>query len=137
MSRFSIVRCAGVVIALFLSLAVARPVSAQALDSSQAADFLGSWSITIQSPDGAVPFLLNLVDKEGKLEASIGMAGGESMVIQNVTRSGDDLVARYTMPYEGMDLPVVMTIRREGEGLQTSWDFMEGAFTTTAAGTRQ
>jgi hypothetical protein len=124
-------------VALVLSVAATGTASAQTLDSSQATDFLGSWAILLTSPDGEVPFVLSLVDKAGKVEATVGTSPTEGMVIQDISKTGDEIVAKYTMPYQGMQLPVVMSLKREGANLQTSWDFMEGAYTTTAVGTRQ
>jgi hypothetical protein len=124
-------------VALVLSVAATGTASAQTLDSSQATDFLGSWAILLTSPDGEVPFVLSLVDKAGKVEATVGTSPTEGMVIQDLSKTGDEIVAKYTMPYQGMQLPVVMSLKREGANLQTSWDFMEGAYTTTAVGTRQ
>lgn len=127
------------IVALAALLVVgAKPAIAQtSLDTAEAAAFLGRWEITLTSPDGNVPFVLDLTDAGGKLAARIGMGGEEGLEITNVTRVEDSLVARYTMPYQGMQLPVVLTMMMHGESLHSSWDFAEGGFTATAMGTKQ
>src|SRR3712207_853721 len=137
MKRSSVKRLLLSVFALAMTLGAAETASAQTLDSAQATEFLGSWSITLTSPDGEVPLVLNLVDKAGKVEATLGTSPTEGMVIPDLSKTGDEIVAKYTMPYQGMQLPVVMNLKREGANLQTSWDFMEGAYTTTSVATRQ
>ena len=137
MKPSSAIRLVLAALALVLSVATPERASAQTLDSSEAADFLGAWAITLTSPDGEVPLVLNFVDKAGKVEATMGTSPTEGMPIPELTKSGDQIIATYTMPYQGMQLPVVMTMKREGANLQTSWDFMGGAYTTTSVGTRQ
>jgi hypothetical protein len=134
MKRLRIVGPVITFLALLLVTA-ANDVSAQsALDTADAQEFLGSWTITLESPDGDFPLVVDLTDASGKLAMRVG-DGQQGQDVTNVTRTGEELVGRYTMSYQGMQIPVVVRLDREGDNVQSSWDFADGAFMTSAVGT--
>lgn len=115
------------------------PVTAAAqssVDAQWAQQFVGSWAATLQTPDGDVPVVLRVLDENGQVGVQLGNDQG-GMDIEDVQRSGEALVARYAMDYQGMEIPAVIRMTRDGDALATSWSFADGMYDTSARATRQ
>jgi hypothetical protein len=127
------VRASGSVpLLLALALAAGLPGTASAqsdLDASAAQAFLGTWSISLESPQGEFVMDLELTDASGKVAASIGseMTGGMQDVT-DVSLAGADLVLRYEFDAQGQVVPVAMTLAPNGEALDATMDFADGMF---------
>jgi hypothetical protein len=121
--------------ALFLLLPHA--VSAQSqLDTSAATAFLGSWSLSFDSPQGAFVMELEVSDSSGKIAASVGseMMGAGSQEVGDVSMAGGSLVLRYELDAQGQMVPVALTVAPDGAA---SMDFADGMFTMPGRGTKQ
>ncbi len=103
-----------------------------ALAASEGREFFGEWALTLDTPDGKVSVAFNINEARGKV--AVRFMGAEP--ITNITRSDDKLIARYQMNYQGSPIPVVLTVSRLGEHLETTWDFADGAYMTSAIATR-
>jgi hypothetical protein len=122
------------------ALAVALPVAASAqssLDTSQAQAFLGSWSVSFESPQGELVLDMVISDSSGKVAASIGaeIMGGMQDVT-NISRSGDNLVLRYEIDAQGQMAPVALTLVPDGAALNASMDFADGMFVMDGVATK-
>jgi hypothetical protein len=120
--------------AILATLAGASAADAQdiALAAEEGRDFFGDWALTLETPDGNVSVAFNIGERRGTV--AIRFMGAEP--ITNVTKSDDKLIARYQMNYQGTPIPVVLTVSRAGENLDTTWDFADGAYTTSGTATR-
>jgi hypothetical protein len=105
------------------------------LDTSQATAFLGSWSLSFESPQGTFVMELEVTDAAGKVAASIGseMMGGAMQDVTDVSRSGESLVFRYEFDAQGQLVPVALTLAPDGAA---TMDFADGAFTMPGQGTK-
>ena len=113
-------------------------VSAQsALDTSAAQAFLGSWALSMDSPQGAFVMDLEITDASGKVAASVGAdeLGGMTDVA-DVTLSGSDLVLRYSIDIQGQTAPIALTLAPDGGDLKVTMDFADGMFTMLGRGTK-
>jgi hypothetical protein len=126
-----------VLVAVAITAFGVTPVQAQAVDAEWAKQFVGSWDVKLGTPDGEVPLVLTVSEDAGALVLLLGQGGPEGQTIRTVERSGQSLVAKYEMNYQGMALPAQVTVTREGEGIATKWSFADGAFETAAPGTRR
>src|SRR3990172_4687623 len=97
----SLVRVAALV-ALMLS-PIAAAAQGSALATSEAAGFIGTWAITVESPQGAMEQMLVLKDADGKVAAELSnqLAPGV-LPITDIAKTGDDLVLKFTAEFSGM-----------------------------------
>ncbi|MEQ1857219.1 MAG: hypothetical protein ABL963_12140 [Longimicrobiales bacterium] len=129
-------RLPSVLLALALVASLSSTASAQSqLDSSQATAFLGTWSLSFDSPQGTLVIQLEIADSSGTVAASIGseMMGGGMQEVTDVTRSGESLVLSYELDAQGQLVPVALTLAPDGNA---TMDFASGAFTMGGQGTK-
>jgi hypothetical protein len=124
-----------------MALVAVLPLGATAqssLNTSEATAFLGSWSLSFESPMGELVMDLNVTDQSGKVAASMGsdMLGGMQNVT-NITKSGADLVLRYELDAQGQLVPVAVTLTVNGSAITAEMDFADGMFQMSCAGTKK
>lgn len=113
--------------------------SAQAVDATFAQQFVGSWQLTMETPGGPQAQTLTVAQADAGLAVSI--AGGEGGMpapqFTSATRKDETLVALFKLAFEGMEFPLTVNLRRDGEGLVAQWVFGDGEFQMEAKGTRK
>ena len=123
-----------------LALAMALPLSTSAqssLDASQAQSYLGTWSISFQSPQGDFIMDLALTDASGKVAATISndMMGDQD--IEDISLDGANLVLRYEIDAQGQIAPVALTLVPAGDGVNATMDFADGMFVMDGTGEKK
>ena len=116
-----------------------RVASAQSeLDASEAAAFLGTWNVSLDSDAGPIDFTLELTDQDGKVAASVGspVPGSEMTAVTDITKSGDALALAYEFDAQGQLVPVSLTLTPSGEGLTAVFEVGGGAFSAGGSATR-
>ena len=95
------------------------------LDSSEAKAFLGDWNVALEADFGAFEMGLKIQDQGGKVAASVGSPEQGMSNVTDITRSGEGLVLRYEMDYQGQLVPVsvTLTLGPDGESFTASFDF--------------
>jgi hypothetical protein len=125
------------ILAVALSgLSVSSAAAQSAIDAQWAEQFVGSWDVRLETPDGEVPMVLTVTQEGGTVGVQLGTGQG-TQPVNSVRRTGESLVASYGMNYQGMPINAVITMTRNGEALATKWSFADGAYETTAAGARR
>lgn len=133
----SLVRVAALV-ALVLS-PIAAAAQGSALATSEAAGFIGTWAITVESPQGAMEQMLVLKDADGKVAAELSnqLAPGV-LPITDIAKTGDDLVLKFTAEFSGMSFDAKITLVPDGAGkAKVSFDVMDGQFVMDGTGVRK
>ena len=118
-----------------LALIVPTAAAAQSsLDTSAAGDFMGSWELEFESPQGAFVMDLALTDSGGKVAANISneMMGGQE--VTDVSISNGNLVLRYEIDAQGQVAPVALTVTPTGTA---SMDFADGMFVMDGTAAKQ
>jgi hypothetical protein len=121
------------------ALAASLPLatSAQsALDTGQAQAFLGTWSLSMDSPQGPFVMSMEIKDMSGKVAATISNDMTGTAEVTDISRSGDDLVLRYEIDAQGQVAPVALTLTPDGEALTATMDFADGAFVMDGCATK-
>jgi len=114
------------------------PASAAAqseLASAQAADFMGNWTLTLQSDAGPMALSIDIRDADGRVAVEVASDMGRDSVT-NVTRAEEALVLRFNTDAQGQALDVVINLRPDGESLRAQVTAGGGMFAATGTATR-
>lgn len=88
-------------------------------------DLIGSWNLTITSPQGSHPATLNITEEGGQLAATLSGLPGPSPVA--VTTSETGVTLSFTVDYQGQAIPVVMSGKVAGTDIKGTVDYAGGA----------
>jgi hypothetical protein len=121
--------------ALFLAPAVSP---AQTLSPADAGDFMGTWTMSLESPQGPFEQELALKDKDGKVVAELTNAMMPMQVITDVTKTGADLVMKYEGNYQGNAFAATLTLTPDGASkAKVVFDVNSGTFTMSGSATKK
>jgi len=117
--------------ALVAAVAVAPVlVSAQAVSPADAAPFLGTWAITLQTPQGALEQTVTLKTTNGKVLGDITSPLQQgSQPIDEITKSGNDLVLKFQGDFQGTAFAAAITMTLDGaDKANCTFGVMNGQF---------
>jgi hypothetical protein len=125
-----------IALAVALSSAVA---TAQALTATDAGAFMGTWVLTLDSPQG--PFEQNLVLKEdgGKVVAEItNQMQPDVQKVTDISKTGADLVMKFAGNFQGNPFDAAITMTPDGtDKAKVTFDVNGGQFTMSGTGTKK
>lgn len=113
--------------------------SAQAAATADAAGFLGTWTITLDSPQGAFEQTLTLKDSGGKVlgEMTSAMQPG-AQTIDDISKSGNDLVLKFQGDFQGTPFDAAITLTPDGaDKANVTFDVMNGQFVMQGTGVKK
>ena len=97
--------------------------SASNLDVSEAAGFIGTWTLSLESDRGPFDYSMDIRDVGGKVAATLNSTAlGESMVT-DITKDGDDLTLAWDGDMQGQIVPLTLTLTPDGSQLKAAMDF--------------
>ena len=101
-----------------------------ALTATDAAPFLGTWALGLETPQGPMTMNLILKDEEGKVTGSISAdLLPDPQKITTISKDGTKLVLKYTLDAQGQLIPAQITLIPDGENKwKASFDFADGQF---------
>ena len=132
-------RALGALAIVLLAAAVPSGASSQsALNTSEAQEFLGSWTLAMTSQMGDFNMGLELTDMAGKVGAVLDFPdAGMNQSITDVTKSGTSLVLVFVGDAQGQTFDAVITLEPTGpDALDVYFDIAAGAFAMTGTGTK-
>jgi len=121
---------------------VLLPFAAKAeaqLAPADAGTFMGSWTISLDSPQGAFEQSLVLKDDGGKVvgEMSSQMAP-DVQKVTDISKKGDDLILKFQGNFQGNPFDAVITMTPDGaDKCKVSFDVNAGMFTMNGTGTKK
>lgn len=125
-----------IVLAIALSSAVA---TAQALAPADAGAFMGTWVLTLDSPQG--PMEQNVVVKEegGKVVAELSsQIQPETLKVTDITKTGADLVMKFAGNFQGNAFDAAITMTPDGaDKCKAAFDVNGGQFTMSGTGVKK
>jgi hypothetical protein len=132
MTRSAVAGSALVVGLLTFAGVTATPASAFAqaaqVSTTEAAPFLGDWTLTLQGPNGPGVFSLTVkVDKE-KVVGEIGSDQMATQAITDITKVDKALVLNYSFNYEGNAVSATVTLSPSADKITAQIDFAGGAY---------
>jgi hypothetical protein len=103
----------------------AAPVAAT---PENAAAFLGDWTLTAEGANGPATFNLTVKNDAGKVVGEISSEMQPKTPITDVWKGARDLTLRYNFDYQGMSVPVVVTLTPGADKTDALIDFADGAY---------
>jgi len=100
---------------LALSLLIASPVFAQT-------DITGDWDVTVNSPQGSNTTPVTFKQEAGKVSGMFKSPQG-TLPFEGGSMTGNDLKFTFTVNVQGMELPITLTGKVEGETMTGKADF--------------
>ena len=130
---------------LFHSLALALVLmpavaSAQAsLSPADAGDFMGTWTLTLDSPQGPFEQTLVLKDKDGKVVAEMtNQMQPEVQEVTDVTKDKESLVLKFAGNFQGNPFDAVITVSPDGaDKAKVLFDINGGQFSMSGTGAKK
>jgi hypothetical protein len=126
------------VLVVAVTLAAEAPAHAQ-LAPADAGDFMGAWTLVLESPQGPFEQELTVKEEEGKVIAVItSMIQPEGQKITDVAKVGKDLVMKFAGNYQGNAFDAKITVTPTEEGKATvAFDVNNGQFAMSGSGTKK
>jgi hypothetical protein len=125
------------ILAVVLSLS---PVAAraQALAPADAGDFMGEWTLTLDSPQGPFEQSLAVKDEAGKVVCEMtNQMQPEVQKITDVSKEKTDLVMKFAGNFQGNPFDAVITLTPDGaDKVKVNFDINGGQFAMQGTGTR-
>ena len=120
---------------LLLSPAAA---GAQGLAPADAADFMGVWTVTLESPQGTFEQTLTLKDESGKVVAELtSQMQPEAQKVTDVSIVKGDLVLKYAGNFQGNPFDAAVTLTPDGaDKAKVLFDINGGQFSMSGTGAR-
>ncbi len=113
------------------ALVVATVALAQA-PTNQA--LVGTWNLTLTSPQGTHPGTVTIKDEAGKLSGAMSGELGALPVDVKTTETG--VALSFTVDYQGQPLPIVLAGKVDGANLKGTVDYGNGSATGEFTGTK-
>jgi hypothetical protein len=126
--------------AIVAAAIVVAPLALAAQSSLAVADaskFMGTWAVDMNTPQGAFTMNLSLTDKAGKVAGEISADVMPSQEITDITKSGEDLVLKYSADVQGQAFNVKLTMSVEGAKGKVVFDAADGQFVMEGAATKK
>jgi hypothetical protein len=115
----------------------AAAVQAAIATAEDAKPFLGRWTTTFDSPQGAVTFDIEIHLDTGDPGATVSNSLIGDAEVSDVTKAGASLVLRYVAEVQGTQVPVSIALVPDGETLKADFSFMDGQYAASSVATRK
>ena len=125
-----------IALAVALSSAVA---TAQALTAADAGAFIGTWVLTLDSPQGPFEQNVLLKDEGGKVVAELSsLIQPDVQKVTDITKDKDSLVMKFAGNFQGNPFDAAITMTPDGtDKAKVSFDVNGGQFTMTGTGIKK
>jgi hypothetical protein len=123
---------------LAIAIALSTGLSAQ-ISPADAAAFMGSWALMLDTPQGSFEQSLVLKDEGGKVVAEISsQMAPEVQKVTDVSKKGNDLILKFAGNFQGNPFDAAITLIPDGtDKLKVEFDVNGGQFTMSGTGTKK
>jgi hypothetical protein len=120
---------------LLLSPAAA---GAQGVAPADAGDFMGVWTLTLESPQGPFEQNMTVRDEGGKVVAELtSQMQPEAQKVTDVSKEKGDLVLKFAGNFQGNPFDAVITLTPDGaDKAKVVFDINGGQFSMSGTGAR-
>jgi hypothetical protein len=129
----------GAIAAVALLVAPGIVAAQSALASAEATAFLGSWTLTVESPQGPFEQSLELKDVGGKVAGQLTSAlSPEPTAITDIAKDGEDLVLKFSGDFQGNAFTAKLTLTPQGtDKAKVTFDILDGQFVMDGTGVKK
>lgn len=122
-----------------LAVVISSGVAAAQLATADAGAFMGKWTLTLESPQGAFEMDLALKDEAGKVVGEMtNQMQPEVQKVTDVTKNGADVVLKFAGNFQGNPFDAAITLSPDGtDKCKVSFDINGGQFTMTGTGAKK
>jgi hypothetical protein len=122
-----------------LAIALSTGLGAAQLTVADAGAFMGTWSLNLESPQGAFEQTMVLKDEGGKAVAEISsQMAPDVQKVTDVSKKGDDLVLKFAGNFQGTAFDAEITLVPDGtDKVKVTFDVNGGQFTMSGTGTKK
>ena len=120
-------------------LLAASPLKAQSVASADATAFLGTWTMSLESPQGPFEQVLELKDAGGKVSGQLtSPISPDPTAITDIAKDGEDLVLKFNGDFQGTAFNAKITLTPQGtDKAKVSFDIMDGQFVMDGTGVKK
>lgn len=124
---------------LALALVLSPLVVSAQLASADAGNYLGSWTLTLDGPQGAFEQSMILKDEGGKAVAELSNEmQPEVQKVTDVTKAAEDLVLKFAGNFQGQPFDAVITLTPDGtDKVKVTFDINAGQFSMSGTGVKR
>ena len=122
-----------------LAIALSTGLGAAQLAPADAGAFMGSWSLMLDSPQGAFEQTVVLKDEGGKVVAEISnQMQPDVQKVTDVSKKDGDLVLKFAGNFQGNAFDAMITLTPDGtDKCKVTFDINGGQFTMNGTGTKK
>jgi hypothetical protein len=126
-------------LALVLVLLPFASVAEAQLAPADAGAFMGTWTLSLNSPQGAFEQNMVLKDEGGKVVAELSsQMAPDVQKVTDVSKKGGDLVLKFAGNFQGNPFDAVITLVPEGtDKCKVTFDINGGQFTMDGTGAKK
>ena len=120
-------------------LLAASPLKAQSVAAADATAFLGTWTMSLESPQGPFEQVLELKDAGGKVSGRLtSPISPDPTAITDIAKDGQDLVLKFNGDFQGTAFTAKITLTPQGtDKAKVSFDIMDGQFVMDGTGVKK
>ena len=131
----------GAILAVALVAVPSLAGAQSALAVADAAAFIGTWTLTVDSPQGPFEQTLEVKDASGKVSAQLtsALAPGPTE-ITDIAKDGDSLVLKFNGDFQGNAFAAKITMVPDGSDktkAKVTFDVMDGQFVMDGTGVKK
>jgi hypothetical protein len=114
-------------------------IASAQLAPSDAGAFMGTWTLTLESPQGAFEMELALKDEGGKVIGEMtNQMQPEVQKVTDVTKDKDNVVLKFAGNFQGNPFDAAITLVPDGTNkCKVSFDINGGQFTMSGTGAKK
>ena len=122
-----------------LALVLSPLVASAQLAPADAGSFIGNWTLTLDSPQGAMEQSVVLKDEGGKVVAEMSsQIQPETQKVTDVTKDKDNLVLKFAGNFQGNPFDAVITMTPDGtDKVKVLFDINGGQFSMNGTGVKK
>jgi len=122
-----------------LAIALSTGLGAAQLAPADAGAFMGSWSLMLDSPQGAFEQTMVLKDEGGKVVAEISnQMQPDVQKVTDVSKKDGDLVLKFAGNFQGNAFDAMITLTPDGtDKCKVTFDVNGGQFTMSGTGVKK
>src|SRR5258708_28833476 len=111
--------------------------SGQSPTAREGGPFRGDGVVTAAMQAMEATFVVSVKADGGKVTATVGSDLQPAVRVPAISMSGESLVLRYTVDYQGMPISTVMTLTPQGTALRVAMAMMDGQYEMLGSASRQ